>query len=128
MNARASQVLGKPENNHLIKDTIGISTLNGVAFERVYEAGHGRKISELEWDISNLLMLDLSRSFEVFPNVYIGVGLSKAINSGFWRIESFTQTYSNINIRKIQSFDKSSINKLLISHSSSLIFLPCPAS
>ena len=80
--ARASQVLGKPENNHLIKDTIGISTLNGVAFERVYEAGHGRKISELEWDISNLLMLDLSRSFEVFPNVYIGVGLSKAINSG----------------------------------------------
>ena len=81
-NAQASQVLGKPENNHLIKDTIGISTLNGVAFERVYEAGHGRKISELEWDISNLLMLDLSRSFEVFPNVYIGVGLSKAINSG----------------------------------------------
>ena len=80
--ARASQVLGKPESNHLIKDTIGISTLNGVAFERVYEAGHGRKISELEWDISNLLMLDLSRSFEVFPNVYIGVGLSKAINSG----------------------------------------------
>ena len=81
-NAQASQVLGKPENNHLIKDTIGISTLNGVAFERVYEAGHGRKISELEWDISNLLMLDLSRSFEVFPNIYIGVGLSKAINSG----------------------------------------------
>ena len=81
-NAQASKVLGKAESSRLIKDTIGISTLNGVAFERVYEAGPGRKISELEWDISNLLMLDLSRSFEVFPNVYIGVGLSKAINSG----------------------------------------------
>ena len=26
-------------------------------------------------------MLDLSRSFEVAPNVYIGIGLSKAFNS-----------------------------------------------
>ena len=49
-NAQASQVLGKAESSRLIKDTIGISTLNGVAFERVYESGHGRKISELEWD------------------------------------------------------------------------------
>ena len=79
--AGANQVLGKPESSHLIKDTIGISTLNGVAFERVYESGPGRKISELEWDISNLLMLDLSRSFEVAPNVYIGIGLSKAFTS-----------------------------------------------
>ena len=77
----ASKVLGKAESSRLIKDTIGISTLNGVAFERVYESGPGRKISELEWDISNLLMLDLSRSFEVAPNVYIGIGLSKAFNS-----------------------------------------------
>ena len=80
-NAQASKVLGKAESSRLIKDTIGISTLNGVAFERVYESGPGRKISELEWDISNLLMLDLSRSFEVAPNVYIGIGLSKAFNS-----------------------------------------------
>ncbi len=80
--ARANQVLGKAESSRLIKDTIGISALNGVAFERVYDEGHGRKISELEWDISNLLMLDLSRSFEVVPNVYIGISLSKAINSG----------------------------------------------
>ena len=71
-NAQASKVLGKAESSRLIKDTIGISTLNGVAFERVYESGPGRKISELEWDISNLLMLDLSRSYK-------GIGLGMSI-------------------------------------------------
>ncbi len=61
---------------------IGTTFLNGVAFERVYKVGRGRKISELEWDISNLLMINFLSEIKISPNIYIGVDLSKAINSG----------------------------------------------